>query len=340
MNGNKTAVIFGVTGQDGSYLAPHLLAQNYNVVGVKRRTSTNNTWRLEPFANNENFHLVEGDVTDCASVSGILLHAREQFYEVDEVYNLAAQSHVGTSFQQPLYTWDVTAKGCMNILESMRQLDFIPHTKLYHASTSELFGKNTGILSEGTEFSPTSPYAIAKLAAHYTVAMYRDAYGLFGCSGILFNHGSPNRGEEFVERKISKYVAELYHAKKNNVEIPKLGLGNLSAKRDFGDSRDYVSAMHMMLQADSPKDYVVATGETRSIEQLCDVAFGLIGCDYNDHIFIDPQFFRPSEVPHLVGDSTKIREELGWTPSISFGELIHDMVWTDIERLRGNQCTQ
>ena len=352
---NKSAIIIGVNGQDGSYLAEHLLDEDYQVVGVKRRSSTDTTMRLTNILEDKNFHLIEGDITDYASVSGVFTQASEffQYGAPHEVYNLAAQSHVGTSFKQPLATWDSTALGVLNILEVMRNEHYISSTRLYQASTSEMFGDNhetrcnpiyLGLGLEGhenvvekfqtenTTFNPRSPYAIAKVAAHQAVNLYRDAYGLFGCCGILFNHESPRRGEHFVTRKISLYVAKLHAAQTCGETIPKLRLGNLDAFRDWGHARDYVRAMHLMLQHDIPDDYIVATGKAHSVRNFCECAFDHIGCDYNDWVVIDPKFYRPVEVPHLNGRAEKIQQILGWEPEIEFSELVDDMVTHDMER--------
>jgi len=334
---NKSAIVIGVTGQDGSYLSEYLLDEGYDVVGVKRRTSTDNTCNLLSVLDNERFHLVEGDIVDYASVSGIFSHATSEFGGAPhEVYNLAAQSHVGTSFQQPLATWDSTASGVINILEVMRQENYIDTTRFYQASTSEMFGDNyeecngEKIQTENTRFNPRSPYAVAKVAAHNSVSLYRDAYGLFGCCGILFNHESPRRGEHFVTRKVTKYVGRLYQALKRGESIEKLGLGDLDIRRDWGHAVDYVRAMHMMLQHDEPDDYIVSTGTSYSIHDLCRVAFSAIGQDYKDWVYTDPQFVRPAEVPHLQGVCDKAHNVLGWEPQITFSELIEGMVLNDI----------
>lgn len=370
----KTAVIFGVTGQDGSYLSDLLLSKNYVVIGVYRRSSISNHQRIEHLKEHENFHLVGGDITDYSSVSSILTH-----YRPDEVYNLAAQSHVKTSFEQPLLTWDVTAKGCMNILDAIRQLvqatDGGYSPRFYQASSSEMFGDqfSSNIPTEfptitvnlnGTELqvanpwhssvtpvypekyqdentvmNPQSPYAVAKLAAHNATKLYRKAYGLYTCSGILFNHESERRGENFVTRKITRYVAELQHARNtlygltfDPAKFKKLHLGNLDACRDWGHAEDYVYAMWLMMQQDEGDDYVIATGETHSVKDFLVAAFRHIGIDdYTPYVVIDPKFFRPSEVDYLRGNPQKAQDKLGWKPKHSFEGLVSRMVDSDLK---------
>lgn len=285
--------------------------------------------------------LVEGDLTDSSSVNDIIEETRP-----DEVYNLAAQSHVGTSFKQPSYTWNVNALGTQHILEGIRK--YCPNTRFYQASTSEMFGSvvdKDGFQRESTELSPNSPYAVAKVAAHHTTRLYREAYGLFACSGILFNHESPRRGEKFVTRKITKYVAKVKNAiypYKNmsfveykedeliRLAIEKVGyltLGNLDAKRDWGFAGDYVEAMWLMLQHDKPDDYVVSTGEAHSVRDFLAAAFNHIGIsDWERFVAISPEFIRPFEVPFLCGDSTKARTTLGWEPQVDFQALVKLMV--------------
>ncbi len=384
----KSAIIFGVTGQDGSYLTELLLAKSYRVTGVKRRSSTNTTVRLTPSVlNHTDFHLVEGDVTDYASISGVFTNSENIFGgSPHEVYNLAAQSHVGTSFQQPLATWDSTACGVINILEVMRQGGYIPETRFYQASTSEMFGdnfderrvedpsvcchmggseyaygfKDEKIQTEDTRFNPRSPYAVAKVAAHNAVNLYRDAYGLFGCCGILFNHESPRRGENFVTRKITKWVAEFcewvskYSMQYSDCQtvgdfilcnqdscFSKLKLGNLDAKRDWGHAKDYVRSMHMMLNHDEPDDYVIATGESHSVAEFCEAAFAYIGIgsdEWQRFVEIDPAFIRPAEVPHLQGIANKAKRVLDWEPQVTFKELVEDMMQADIALARGEKA--
>jgi len=330
------AVVFGVTGQDGSYLTDLLLSKGYRVIGVARRSSVDTTERLNQNIKNTNFTLIEGDITDGFCVSDII-----NKYEPNEVYNLAAQSHVGTSFKQPTLTWDVTGGGCLNILEAIRVSPRVDDIKFYQASSSEMFGKNFTITNEGkyqdedTAFMPQSPYAIAKLAAHHLVRNYRDSYGIHASSGILFNHESERRGENFVTRKITKWIGRFVASGKDE-SFPKLGLGNLKARRDWGHAKDYVRGMWLMLQQDEPDDYVIATGETHSVEEFLEYAFEHAGLgDWNQYVYIDPEFFRPAEVDYLLGNPTKAAEKLGWRPRIKFEELAQRMVEADInEELR------
>ena len=370
-NNQKVAVVFGITGQDGSYLSELLLSKGYEVIGVKRRASGCNTERL---VEHPNLKLVEGDLTDSASINEIISH-----YAPDECYNLGAQSHVGTSFHQPLYTFEVDAKGPLLILEAIRH--YSPHTKYYQASTSEMFGANCSIETKGTfvgmepeadcfgyinrsqekiqnedtGFAPNSPYSIAKTAAHHLVQSYRKGYGLFACSGILFNHESERRGEMFVTRKISKYIGELQkwrnglsleylvvHKDKITIagtiipgypgtEFPKLKLGNIDTVRDWGHARDYVEAMWLMLQQDKPDDYIVGTGVGHSVKDFLIEAFALVGLNWQDWVEIDPSLYRPNEVPHLRCDWSKAKRVLGWTPKTDFKTLVKLMVEADIE---------
>jgi GDPmannose 4,6-dehydratase len=332
----KTAIIFGVTGQDGSHLADLLLEKNYQVTGVTRRTSTDNTTRISHILNNENFKLASGDITDASSVLNIL----REHGEVDEVYNLAAQSHVAVSFNQPGLTWDITGKGCLNILQSLVDLQMIG-SRFYQASSSEMFGKNydieVGMTSESkyqneeTKFLPQSPYAIAKCAAHYMTRLYREGYGLHASAGILFNHEGPRRGENFVTRKITKWIGDYVKSGKS-ADFPKLRLGNLDAYRDWGYAGDYCEAMWMMLQQDCPDDYVICTGETHSIKEFLTIAFKEVGIDdWSDYVVQDPEFYRPAEVDYLRGDCSKANTKLGWTPRHSFEDLVKMMVKHDIE---------
>ena len=331
----KTAVIYGVTGQDGSYLSELLLSKQYTVYGIHRRSSVNNTTRINHLTNKKQFHLIQGDVTDSFNIYRLLNEIQP-----DEVYNLAAQSHVGTSFQQPELTWNVTAQGCLNILEVIRQMGNRP--RFYQASSSEMFGDQYSLNNnrekyqdERTPFNPQSPYAIAKLAAHHSTTLYRRSYGLFACGGILFNHESERRGERFVTRKISRYVADLYWATQTGRSIPKLKLGNLKAKRDWGHAEDYVEAMWLMLQRDVPDNYVVATGETYTVEEYLKRAFKCINIiDYMSHVEIDDNLLRPSEVPCLMGNSSKANRRLGWEPKVNFKTLVERMVSHDIQ-IRG-----
>jgi GDPmannose 4,6-dehydratase len=367
MTERKVAIIWGCGGQDGSYLSEFLLEKGYTVIGVVRRTSTDNTQRLKHILDNPNFKLVEGDLVDAKSVSQIIAEHQPQ-----EVYNLAAQSHVGTSFKQPTLTHEVNANGTFNVLDAVKEHS--PHSRVYQASTSEMFGsnmkerhslnENQGEIpnsppeytteyyqDETTEFHPNSPYAIAKLAAHNAVRMYREGYGLFACSGILFNHESPRRGEKFVTRKVTMWIAKfkewnnngqglsgdkdmLYNSVANEEGFPKLRLGNLDARRDWGHARDYIRGMWMMLQQETPDDYVLATGKTFSIRDLLDVAFKEIGIeDWTDYVVVDPEFFRPFDVEYLLGDASKAKRELGWEPEIQFEELVKEMVDEDYKKI-------
>ena len=328
----KTAIIFGVTGQDGSYLTDLLLSKDYRVVGVARRSSVDTTERLSQSIKNTDFTVVEGDITDAFCVSDII-----NKFEPDEVYNLAAQSHVGTSFKQPTLTWDVTAGGCLNILEAIRVSPRSNDIKFYQASSSEMFGKNFTLTEGGkyqdedTAFMPQSPYAIAKLAAHHLVRNYRDSYGIHASSGILFNHESERRGENFVTRKITKWIGR-FIASGRDEDFPKLGLGNLKARRDWGHAKDYVRGMWLMLQQEEPDDYVIATGETHSVEEFLEYAFEHAGLgDWNQYVYIDPKFFRPAEVDYLLGNPSKAAAKLGWEPEIKFEELAQKMVEADID---------
>lgn len=348
----KKAIIWGCTGQDGSHLSELLLDKGYKVVGISRRCSNPNTQRLSIALNDKRFELVNGDITDAFSVKEVL----STNADVDEVYNLAAQSHVSVSFHQPSLTWDITAKGCLNVLQTIASLNL--KTRFYQASSSEMFGasfdideKGNKYQDESTTFLPQSPYAIAKCAAHYTTRFYREAYGVHASSGILFNHEGPRRGETFVTRKITKWIGNFINAcKKFNVKIedlkdsnitdtlnyngfifPKLRLGNLEAFRDWGYAGDYVEAMWLMLQQETPDDYVICTGETHTIREFLDVAFSHIGInDWSKFITIDPQFYRPAEVDYLCGRNTKATNKLNWRPKYSFDQLVKLMVNRDI----------
>lgn len=318
------ALITGITGQDGSYLAEFLLTKGYNVVGMVRRTSIINLDRLEGIQ--DRITLVQGDLLDEASMIGLL---RE--FQPDEVYNLAAMSFVPTSWQQPVLTGEATALGVTRLLDAIRATK--PDIRFYQASSSEMFGKVQAVpQAETTPFYPRSPYGVAKLYGHWITVNYRESYGLHATSGILFNHGSPRRGLEFVERKISQGVAAIKLGM-----LDKLRLGNLEARRDLGFAGDYVRAMWLMLQQTKPEDFVIATGETHSIREMCDVAFGYVDLKYENHVVQDQRFFRPAEVDLLVGDPTKAGQTLGWEPTVSFTELIHMMVDADLVRLRSGQ---
>ena len=327
----KKAIVFGITGQDGSHLADLLLSKEYVVVGVSRRASTDNTQRIKHILSNESFELIEGDITDAHSVINIL----KKHEDVDEIYNLAAQSHVAVSFKQPALTWDITGKGCLNILQSMVDLGI--NARFYQASSSEMFGKHYDELSPGnkfqsedTKFMPQSPYAIAKCAAHHMTRLFREGYGLHSSAGILFNHEGERRGETFVTRKITKWIGDWVKSGRDP-NFPKLRLGNLEAFRDWGYAGDYVEAMWMMLQQESPQDYVICTGETHTIREFLDVAFSHIDIsDWSDLVVQDPEFYRPAEVDYLRGDCSKASEKLGWTPKHSFEDLVKLMVEHDV----------
>ena len=374
------AIIFGITGQDGSYLAEFLLEKGYDVIGVTRRVSVDTLQRISHIL--PQLNIIEGDITDAFSVSNIINEEKP-----DEIYNLAAQSHVGTSFKQPSLTWDVTAGGVLNILEAIRYSGRKEEIKFYQASSSEMFGKNFSkkgyaggikisydgrleanmgkkteplkFQDEDTPFAPQSPYAIAKLAAHHLVINYRDSYEIFGCSGILFNHESERRGEKFVTRKITKWIGDFLkwrefagledetiltfsedsihvHPKADVIktipktEFPKLRLGNLEARRDWGHAEDYVRAMWLMMQEDIPDDYVVATGHTHSIKEFLGAAFDLVGIsDWDKYVTIDPEFYRPSEVDYLLGSPLKANTVLEWKPEVTFVQLVQRMVESD-----------
>ena len=384
------ALIFGVSGQDGSYLAELLLEKGYEVTGVTRRVSVSTTERINHIL--PQITIAEGDITDGFSVNKLIAE-----YEPDEVYNLAAQSHVGTSFKQPSLTWDITAGGVLNILEAIRYSPRKDDIRFYQASSSEMFGKNfdealssKGISidmkyqDENTEFIPQSPYAIAKLAAHHLVRNYREGYGIHGSCGILFNHESERRGENFVTRKITKWIGEfvkwrnlrnpwklrdfvqsrptnelgqilqdelrdasmecydniediddenmVYNSLMDREGFPKLRLGNLDAKRDWGHAEDYVNAMWLMVGQKEAGDYVIATGETYSVRDFLDIAFARVGIDdWSDLVVIDPKFYRPAEVDHLLGIPIKAEKELGWKRKVSFKDLVHRMVDSDLE---------
>jgi GDPmannose 4,6-dehydratase len=320
----KKALITGITGQDGSYLVEFLLAKGYLVHGVIRRSSSFNTGRIDhlyqdPHMPNRRLSLVYGDLNDASSLNKII-----RTIQPDEIYHLGAQSHVRVSFDVPEYTGEVTGLGTVRLLEAIRETGV--QTKFYNASSSEMFGAAPPPQNEKTPFWPRSPYAAAKVYAHWMTVNYRDGYGLFACNGILFNHESPRRGETFVSRKITKAVARIKHGLQ-----AKLFLGNLDAKRDWGFAGDYVEAMWMMLQHDRPDDYVIATGETRTVREMLDEAFGYAGVDWKPFVEIDPRYYRPTEVEALQGDATKARETLKWKPRVQFRELIRMMVDADME---------
>jgi GDPmannose 4,6-dehydratase len=321
----KHALLTGITGQDGSYLAEQLLEKGYKVFGLARRCSTTNTSRIDHIKDKITF--IDGDLSDQKS---LLLAVQESM--PDEVYNLAAQSFVAISWNQPEYTMDVNAMGCLRMLEAIRQAK--PDAKFYQASSSEMFGQaTTWPQNEQTPFHPRSPYGISKVTAYWLTVNYRESYGLFTSNGILYNHESERRGLEFVTRKISHAVAEIAKGKSNSVS-----LGNLDAKRDWGYSPDYCEAMWLMLQQDKPDDYVIATGETRTVREFVTAAFRAAGIDdWEKYVQIDPQFIRPAEVDLLCGDASKARNKLGWKPKTTFEEMVKKMVEYDLEnqKIRG-----
>jgi GDPmannose 4,6-dehydratase len=317
----KRALITGITGQDGSYLAEFLLEQGYEVFGLVRRTSTVNFSRIDHIQHR--LHLIPGDMLDQTSLQLAL-----QQCEPDEVYNLAAQSFVQTSWTQPVFTGDVTALGVTRLLDAIRHVN--PAIRFYQASSSEMFGKVREVPQrETTPFYPRSPYGVAKVYGHWITVNYRESYGLHATSGILFNHESPRRGLEFVTRKVTYNVARIKLGLADE-----LRLGNLDARRDWGYAGDYVRAMWLMLQQGKAEDYVIATGETHSVEELVAVAFEYAGLDWRQYVVQDPRFMRPAEVDMLVGDASKASEALGWEPKITFTDLIHRMVEADLELLK------
>jgi GDPmannose 4,6-dehydratase len=323
---SKRALITGITGQDGAYLAQFLLERGTQVAGLVRRSSTGETSlaRLEWLGIAGDVELIDGDVTDLSSCVRAV-----QRSEPDEIYNLAAQSFVGASFQQPLLTAGVTGLGAANMLEAMRIA--APRSRFYQASSSEMFGKvQQPVQSETTPFYPRSPYGAAKLYAHWMTVNYRESHNLHASSGILFNHESPLRGIEFVTRKITDAVARIRLGKSRHVE-----LGNLDAARDWGHARDYVRAMWLMLQQDRPDDYVIATGRTTTIRQFCDMAFSCVGLDWREHVRVSPALFRPAEVNVLLGDAARARRILDWSPLASLEQLVAEMVDADLKRHGG-----
>ncbi len=317
----KTALITGVTGQDGSYLAEFLLEKGYRVVGMVRRTSTVNFDRIKHIQ--DQIEIVQGDLLDQSSLMEII-----RVYQPDEVYNLAAQSFVPTSFSQPVLTGEFTALGVTRLLEAIRHVK--PDARFYQASSSEMFGKVVEVPQrETTPFYPRSPYGVAKVYGHWITVNYRESYGMFACSGILFNHESPRRGLEFVTHKVTHAVARIKLGLQRE-----LRLGNLEARRDWGYAGDYVRGMWLMLQQDQPDDYVLATGETHSVRELCEVAFGHVGLDWRDYVVVDPKHYRPAEVDLLIGDASKARRVLGWEPSVNFEQLVRMMVDADLQALQ------
>lgn len=348
----KRAIIFGITGQDGSHLADLLISKDYSVVGVVRRSSNSNnsTSRIKHLLSNNQLVLVEGDITDPFSITNIL----QKNADVDEIYNLAAQSHVGTSFKQPSLTWDVTGKGCFNILQCLVDLS-MTHCRFYQASSSEMFGASYDIDSvdhskyqnEDTKFLPQSPYAIAKCAAHHSVRLYREAYNIHASAGILFNHEGPRRGDNFVTKKITNWVIDFINWMSDNSvteddiycsdtelhcrfgcdSFSKLKLGNLEAYRDWGYAADYVEAMWLMLQSDIPDDYVICTGKTHTIRDFLQLAFTYAGLSgWENYVAIDPEFYRPAEVNYLRGDASKAKRVLGWSAKHNLEDLVACMI--------------
>ena len=318
---SKRALITGITGQDGSYLAELLLEQGYDVVGMVRRSSTVNFERITHLMDDVEF--AAGDLLDQMSMIEVL-----QKHRPEEVYNLAAQSFVQTSFGQPVLTGETTALGVTRLLDAIRMVD--DSIRFYQASSSEMFGKVHEVpQSETTPFHPRSPYGVAKVYGHWITVNYRESYDLHASSGILFNHESPRRGLEFVTRKITHGVAQIALG-----QATELRLGNLDAKRDWGFAGDYVEAMWRMLQQEAPDDFVICTGETHSVREFCELAFGRAGLDYKDHVVVDERFFRPAEVDLLVGDAAKAETQLGWRPRTRFNQLVEMMVDHDLETLQ------
>ncbi|HEX8491229.1 MAG TPA: GDP-mannose 4,6-dehydratase [Pyrinomonadaceae bacterium] len=328
----KRALITGITGQDGSFLTELLLKKNYEVYGIIRRSSSFNTDRIDhlyqdPHEPDTRLRLVYGDLNDSSSLNTVLRQTQP-----DEIYNLGAQSHVRVSFDVPEYTAEVTGLGTVRILEAIRETGIRP--KFYQASSSELFGKVLETpQTERTPFYPRSPYGCAKAYAYYITVNYRESYDLFACNGILFNHESERRGETFVSRKITRAATRIKLGLQD-----KLYLGNLDARRDWGYAGDYVEAMWLMMQADEPDDYVIATGETHSVRDFLNEAFGLLDIDWKEHVDIDPRYYRPTEVDLLLGDASKARQKLGWEPKVSFKELVRLMVEHDMELAQAEQA--
>jgi len=320
----KVALITGITGQDGSYLAELLLSKGYSVHGIIRRSSSFNTGRIEhlyhdPHEEGVDLTLHYGDLTDSSALVGLINRIKP-----DEVYNLGAQSHVAVSFDMPEYTADSVAMGNLRLLEALRYAE--KPVRFYQAGSSEMFGKVQEVPQrETTKFYPRSPYAVGKVFAHYMTVQYREAHGLYACNGILFNHESPRRGATFVTRKITRGIAQILAG-----EAQKLYLGNLDAKRDWGYAKEYVHAMWTMLQQDRPDDYVIATGETHSVREFVEEAFGLVGLDWEKYVEIDPRYFRPTEVELLLGDASKAESFLGWKPRTTFHELVKIMLAHDL----------
>ena len=346
----KTALIWGITGQIASYIAEEMLDKGYCVWGVKRRASTNNTWRIKHLIGRENFHVVEGDITDVFSVNSITTKVKPYC-----IINTSAQSHVHSSFEQPAYTFNVNANGVLNVLESIRCLS--PETRFLQFSTSELFGSNYDIVggekvqNEETKFSPNSPYAVSKLAAYTLVQLYRRSYNIFSCNNLNFNTEGPRRGEEFVTRKVTKWVGEYCVWRSNRAnhyvtfedeyiccngeKFPKLRLGNLKTYRDWSHAKDISRGVVLAVEYDKPDDYVFCSGVARTIEEFCRVAFAKIGImDWENYIYIDKEFFRPCDVEYLRGSYDKANRVLGWKPKISFNQMVKEMVEFDIDQAK------
>ena len=318
----KTALITGITGQDGSYLAEFLLEQEYQVIGMVRRSSTVNFDRIAHLQETEALEIVQGDLLDQMSLIDILREYRPQ-----EVYNLAAQSFVPTSWRQPVLTGEFTALGVTRVLDAIRIVN--PEARFYQASSSEMFGKVAEVpQKETTPFYPRSPYGVAKVYGHWITINYRESYNLYACSGILFNHESPRRGLEFSTHKVTYAAARIKLGLQDE-----LRMGNLDSRRDWGYAGDYVQAMWLMLQQDEPDDYVVATGETHSVRELCQVAFDCVGLNWEDYVVVDQKFYRPAEVDLLIGDASKAHAKLGWEPTVTFQKLIELMVEADLATL-------
>lgn len=322
----KISLIFGVTGQDGSYLSEYLIEKGHRVIGVIRRCSTDNKQRIREI---DGLEVLEGDITDFISVNRIISDCQP-----NEIYNLAAQSHVHTSFNEPLNTFNINTLGVINILEAIRKN--CPKAKFLQASTSEMFGSNYDIVdgkkvqNEDTKFNPVSPYAVSKVAAHHMVDIYRDAYSMFACSFIGMNHESPRRGVNFVTRKITNWLGHNIE-KIRAGEKPKLHLGNIYSYRDWSHAKDFVKAMYLILQQDKPKNYMLCSNETHTVEEFLESAFGYLGLNWKEYVAINGSLKRPLEVDYLCGDSTNTRQELGWSPKYSFIDLVKDMVESDIK---------
>ena len=314
----KKALVIGITGQDGVYLSDFLLKKGYEVIGTFRRTSHRSLERLESFDMIDKVELLKMDLVDDISINKTIKYA-----QADEIYNLGAQSFVGASFDQPILTSNINGLGPLRVFETVKELS--PHSKIYQASSSEMFGNSNDIKNEDSRMYPASPYGISKVYAHKTAQHYREAYEMFISCGILFNHESPFRGLEFVTRKITYSIARILKNKKD-----KIVLGNIKSKRDWGFAGDYVKAMWLMLQQDNPKDYVIATGKSHSVEDFLEKAFQYVGIDnWREYVSIDKKFMRPQDIDNLIGDSSKAKKELGWTPSVSYEELVKMMIDED-----------